>query len=219
MFISCPAILSSFCKHLKPILTRLFTNVFGYLLFTTQSLIDIYLYRSIRKIGHFRGNKIRQPRSVSKLVSSCLVLLFGLISFCFIRLLIGFQNFGQHNWKTSIRRKLTCYPMVCWVSRLNRKHEVKSLIFSTQNWWSALTSSSRSPDIRKLSHCSLRNKRSFEQKILQVINLLPSFKNIPGLILIFIGQKRFCKGQHTNTFIKQIHVCIYVFILIHGVHK
>ena len=101
MFISCPAILSSFCKHLKPILTRLFTNVFGYLLFTTQSLIDIYLYRSIRKIGHFRGNKIRQPRSVSKLVSSCLVLLFGLISFCFIRLLIGFQNFGQHNWKTS----------------------------------------------------------------------------------------------------------------------
>ena len=81
MFISCPAILSSFCKHLKPILTRLFTNVFGYLLFTTQSLIDIYLYRSIRKIGHFRRNKIRQPRSVSKLVSSCLVLLFGLISF------------------------------------------------------------------------------------------------------------------------------------------
>ena len=81
MFISCPAILSSFCKHLKPILTRLFTNVFGYLLFTTQSLIDIYLQRSIRKIGHFRGNKIRHPRSVSKLVSSCLVLLFGLISF------------------------------------------------------------------------------------------------------------------------------------------
>ena len=154
MFISCPAILSSFCKHLKPILTRLFTNVFGYLLFTTQSLIDIYLQRSIRKIGHFRGNKIRHPRSVSKLVSSCLVLLFGLISFCFIRLLIGFQNFGQHNWKTSIRRKLTCYPMVCWVSRLKRKQDVKSLMLSTHATWSSgrEEAGSKSPKISNISN-------------------------------------------------------------------
>ncbi len=38
------------------------------------------------------------------------------------------------------------YPIVCWVSRLKRKHDVKSLMFSTQTWWLSGRSGSRSPE-------------------------------------------------------------------------
>ena len=37
------------------------------------------------------------------------------------------------------------HPMVCWVSRLNRKHSVKVLTLSTQWRWSSATSIARSP--------------------------------------------------------------------------
>ena len=36
-------------------------------------------------------------------------------------------------------------PIVCWVSRLKRKHDVKSLILSTQYTWSSGMSWARSP--------------------------------------------------------------------------
>jgi hypothetical protein len=57
------------------------------------------------------------------------------------------------------------YPMVCWVSRLKRKHDVKSLMFSTQTWWLSGRSGSRSPEICvHLEHyacCQLVNKLIF----------------------------------------------------------
>ena len=43
---------------------------------------------------------------------------------------------------------LSTYPMVCWVSRLKRKQEVKPLMLSTQGMCSSPLSSLRSPWVR-----------------------------------------------------------------------
>ena len=46
----------------------------------------------------------------------------------------------------SVEIILPPYPMVCWVSTLNRKAEVKSTTFSTHTRWEMESSGSRSPD-------------------------------------------------------------------------
>ena len=46
--------------------------------------------------------------------------------------------------------------MVCWVSRLKRKAEVKSRTFSTHFWWPAAVRGSRSPWRRAMRYLQYR---------------------------------------------------------------
>ena len=48
------------------------------------------------------------------------------------------------------------HPMVCWVSRLKRKAEVKSRTFSTHFWWPAAVRGSRSPWRRAMRYLQYR---------------------------------------------------------------
>ena len=67
-----------------------------------------------------------------------------------LRLGWGFDNYSQFKCLSSTlyKRVPSAYPIVCCVSRLKRKQEVKSLMFSTHATWSEGRVDTRSPTVK-----------------------------------------------------------------------
>ena len=79
------------------------------------------------------------------------------------------QNFNSNPRlaKENIAGLLSAHPIVCWVSRLKRKAEVKSRTFSTHFWWPAAVMGSRSPWRRAMRYLPVQGH--FISWLIQII--------------------------------------------------
>ena len=74
------------------------------------------------------------------------------------------QNFNSNPRlaKENIAGPCLAHPIVCWVSRLKRKAEVKSRTFSTHFWWPAAVMGSRSPWRRAMRYLPVQGQGSVQ---------------------------------------------------------